>query len=83
MKMANICLLKKLQIKTNPDNAAENILKFKASINWSASDIIILSATLRPTFASVLPYLGMISSALFLSDFKPFIKKVKTVLEFV
>ena len=29
MKMAKICLLKKIQIKTNPDNATYNILKYK------------------------------------------------------
>ena len=30
MKMADICVLKK--IKTNPDNAAENSLKYKTSV---------------------------------------------------
>ena len=29
MKMTKICLLKKIQIKTNPDNATYNILKYK------------------------------------------------------
>ena len=29
MKMAKICLLKKLQIKTNPNNATYKILKYK------------------------------------------------------
>ena len=31
--MSKICLLKKLQIKTNPDKATDNMLKYKASIN--------------------------------------------------
>ena len=68
--MASKCLLKKIQIKTNPDNTRDNFFKYNGSINWSASNIIILSATLRPTFASVFPYLGRFSSALSLSNFK-------------
>ena len=32
MKMAKKCLLKKLQIKTNPDNATDNIWKYKKRI---------------------------------------------------
>ena len=52
MQIAKICLLKKLKIKANPDNATDNILKYKAS---------------------------MISSALSLSNFKPFFKKERTV----
>ena len=30
MKFVKLCLLKKLQIKTNPDNAIHNILTYKA-----------------------------------------------------
>ena len=61
MKMAKICLLKKFQIKTNPDNAIYNILKHKVVLIKCAaiSNIIIFSATLRP----VLPYLCIISNA--------------------
>ena len=68
-----------MRIKTNPDNTTDNILKYEASINWSMFQILFFLLTLRLTFASVLPYLGMISSALPLSNFKPFLKKVWTV----
>ena len=47
--MAEICLLKKTQIKTNPDNATYNFLKYKVVLKRDAiSNIIILSATLKP-----------------------------------
>ena len=39
MKMAKMFPQKNLQIKTNPDNATDNILKSKASINWSVFQI--------------------------------------------
>ena len=49
MKMAKICLLKKIQIKTNPDNATYNILKYEVVLTCDViSNLIILSATLKP-----------------------------------
>ena len=70
--MAKICLLKKIQIKTNPDNATYNTLKYKVVLKSDAvSNIIILSAT--QLCASVLPYLGIILSAF------SFFKKVRAV----
>ena len=73
--MANIYLLKKIRIKTNPDNTTDNILKYKAIINWNASNIIILATALRPTFPSVLPYLDIISSTFSLSNLNIFLIK--------
>ena len=73
--MANIYLLKKIRIKTNPDNTTDNILKYKAIINWNTSNIIILATALRPTFPSVLPYLDIISSTFSLSNLKIFLIK--------
>ena len=42
MNMTKICFLKKLQIKTNPDNATDKILKYKASIICSVMQFQIL-----------------------------------------
>ena len=65
LKMAKICLLKKIQIKTNPDNATYNILKYKVVLKCDEiSNIIILSATLRPA--------SCFSSSIFTYHFKCF-----------
>ena len=64
---------KKKQIKTYPDNATDNTLKYgKYYLKCDAiSNTIILFATLRLT--SVLLYLGIISSAFSLNNLKPFL----------
>ena len=36
----NMSPQKKLQIKIKPDNATDNILKYKASINWSVFQLL-------------------------------------------
>ena len=42
MKMAKYVSSKILQIKTNPDDTTANILKYKASINWSVMQFQVL-----------------------------------------
>ena len=73
--MAKICLLKKIQIKTNPNNTTYNILKYKVVLNCDAiSNIIILSATLRPAFC--------FSSSIFRYHFECFFLEQLTVSQF-
>ena len=42
MNIAKMCLLKKIQIKTNSDNTKDNILKYRAGITWSVMQFQIL-----------------------------------------
>ena len=68
---------KKLQIKTNPDNDTDYILKEKASITLSVMQFPILLFFALPwelcaSLVSVLPYLGIFSSAFSFGNFKLF-----------
>ena len=60
-----------LQIKTNPDNATENILQCEI--------LLFFPLPYGQLCASVLPYLGIILSAFSLNNSKLFFKKVRTV----
>ena len=66
---------KKLQIKTNPDNATENVLKYKASVNRSVMQfqmLLFFSVPCSQLCASPFPYSGIIWGAFSLGNFKPF-----------
>ena len=47
MNIAKMCLLKKIQIKTNSDNTKDNILKLKADIIWSVMQFQIFFCSFR------------------------------------
>ena len=55
-----------MQIKTNPDNATENILKYKASVNRSVIQfqmLLFVSLPCSQLCASAFPYSSIIWSA--------------------